>query len=89
VRGTAHQVIERYVQMASDAQLAGDHVAAENCLQHIEHYVRRLEAAKRAEDARREEQAEQTCARQAELAAEKSARTQRLFEASEAYGKAL
>jgi hypothetical protein len=54
--------------MANDARLAGDPVAAENCLQHIEHYVRILEAAKRAEDARREEQAQRMRERQAELA---------------------
>jgi sRNA-binding protein len=68
VRGTAHQVIERYEQMANDARLAGDPVAAENCLQHVEHYVRRLETAKRAEDARREEQAQRMRERQAKLA---------------------
>ena len=68
VRGTAHQIIERYEQLARDAQLAGDTVAAESCLQHVEHYVRRLEAAKRAEDARREEQARRTRERQAEFA---------------------
>ena len=42
--------------MARDARLAGDTVVSESCLQHIEHYVRLLEAAKRAEVARREEQ---------------------------------
>ena len=60
VRGTAHQVIERYEQLAKDAQLAGDIVAAENCLQHVEHYARLLAAAKRAEEARRNEQAQRT-----------------------------
>lgn len=123
VRGTAHQIIERYEQMANDARLAGDPVAAENCLQHIEHYVRRLEAARRAEDARRQEQALRTRERQAELAEalpenstssggaiaiepkaqgredarnqiqkrsrQQDARKHRLFEAGEAFGKAL
>jgi sRNA-binding protein len=82
VRGTAHQIIERYEQMANDARLAGDPVAAENCLQHVEHYVRRLEATKRAEDARREEQARRMRERQAELAAT-------LPENSESSGRAI
>jgi hypothetical protein len=123
VRGTAHQIIERYEQLARDAQLAGDTVATESCLQHVEHYVHVLGAAKRAEDARREDQAQRTRERQAELAkanpesgnlyggaialeakaegregdsaqiqkrsSQQDARTQRLLEAGEAFGKAL
>lgn len=45
VRGNAHQVLERYLQLARDAGAAGDRVAAENYLQHADHYYRVLSAA--------------------------------------------
>jgi hypothetical protein len=45
IRGTALHVAEKYVQLARDAQSAGDRVAAENYLQHAEHYYRILAAA--------------------------------------------
>ncbi|MDQ0503824.1 DUF4167 domain-containing protein [Xanthobacter agilis] len=40
VRGTAHHITEKYQQLARDAQSSGDPVAAENYLQHAEHYLR-------------------------------------------------
>lgn len=42
VRGNAYQVYEKYQQLARDANMAGDRVAAENYLQHAEHYYRIL-----------------------------------------------
>lgn len=45
VRGTAQHVVEKYQQLARDAQASGDHVAAENYLQHAEHYYRIIAAA--------------------------------------------
>jgi hypothetical protein len=45
VRGTPQQVIEKYLQLARDAQTSGDRVVAENFLQHAEHYIRLLNAA--------------------------------------------
>jgi hypothetical protein len=44
VRGSAAQVLERYLAMARDASAAGDRIAAENYLQHAEHYYRVLNA---------------------------------------------
>jgi hypothetical protein len=44
VRGNAWQVHEKYQALARDAQSAGDRVAAENYLQHAEHYFRIIEA---------------------------------------------
>jgi len=44
VRGNAHQILERYLQLARDAGVAGDRVAAENYLQHADHYYRVLTA---------------------------------------------
>ncbi len=40
VRGTPAHVAEKYMQLARDAQSSGDHVLAENYLQHAEHYNR-------------------------------------------------
>ena len=56
VRGTPQQIIEKYNQLARDAQLANDRVAAENFQQHAEHYLRLLSEAQREMDARREQQ---------------------------------
>ena len=47
VRGTPQQIIEKYQQLARDAQLSNDRVAAENFLQHAEHYTRLLAEAMR------------------------------------------
>ena len=40
IRGNAYQVHEKYLALARDATSAGDRVAAENYLQHAEHYFR-------------------------------------------------
>lgn len=40
IRGTAHQVHEKYAALAKDAAGAGDHILAESYLQHAEHYQR-------------------------------------------------
>jgi hypothetical protein len=45
IRGTAPHVAERYLQLARDANTASNPVAAENCLQHAEHYFRLIAAA--------------------------------------------
>jgi hypothetical protein len=45
VRGTAAHVAEKYMSLARDAQASGDIVAAENYLQHAEHYNRIVMAA--------------------------------------------
>jgi len=45
IRGNAHHVAEKYLQLARDAHTGGDPVAAENYLQHAEHYFRILSAA--------------------------------------------
>jgi hypothetical protein len=48
VRGNAWQVHEKYQALARDAQSSGDRVAAENYLQHAEHYFRIIEAINEA-----------------------------------------
>lgn len=45
IRGTAQHIAEKYSQLARDAQASGDPVAAENYLQHAEHYLRIIAAA--------------------------------------------
>lgn len=64
VRGTPQQIIDKYLTLARDAQLASDRVAVENFQQHAEHYTRMLGEAQREQDARREAQEAQQRERQ-------------------------
>lgn len=77
VRGTPQQIIDKYNQLARDAQLSGDRVALENFQQHAEHYLRLLSEAQREMDARREEQERQNRERQAERDRERAERQER------------
>ena len=45
IRGNAHHIAEKYLQLARDANSSGDRVMAENYLQHAEHYYRIMAAA--------------------------------------------
>lgn len=49
IRGTAHHVAEKYLQLARDAQSSGDPVMAESYLQHAEHYFRIIATAQAAQ----------------------------------------
>jgi hypothetical protein len=49
IRGTAHHIGEKYLQLARDAQSAGDPVMAESYLQHAEHYFRLIAMAQQAQ----------------------------------------
>ena len=77
VRGTPQQIIDKYNQLARDAQLANDRVATENFQQHAEHYLRMLSEAQREQDAKREEQERQNRERQAERDRERAQRQER------------
>ncbi|SNS44457.1 protein of unknown function [Tropicimonas sediminicola] len=66
VRGTPQQIIDKYTQLARDATLGNDRVAAENFQQHAEHYTRMLGEAQREQDARREQQEQSNRDRQRE-----------------------
>ncbi|MTI03467.1 MULTISPECIES: DUF4167 domain-containing protein [Alphaproteobacteria] len=77
VRGTPQQIIDKYNQLARDAQLSNDRVAAENFQQHAEHYLRMLSEAQREIEARREEQERQNRERQAERDRERAERQER------------
>ena len=56
VRGTPQQIIDKYNQLARDAQLSNDRVAAENFQQHAEHYLRMLAEAQRDMQERQQSQ---------------------------------
>src|SRR5271170_1413393 len=49
IRGTALHVAERYLQLARDAHTGSNPIAAENYLQHAEHYFRLIAAAQAAQ----------------------------------------
>jgi hypothetical protein len=49
IRGTAHHIAEKYLQLARDAHSSGDPVMAESYLQHAEHYFRLIAAAQLAQ----------------------------------------
>ncbi|GHG80231.1 hypothetical protein GCM10010961_03200 [Pseudodonghicola xiamenensis] len=77
MRGTPQQIIDKYNQLARDAQLGNDRVAAENFQQHAEHYLRLLSEAQREQDQRREEQERQNRERQAERDRDRAERQER------------
>lgn len=77
VRGTPQQIIDKYNQLARDAQLSGDRVATENFQQHAEHYLRLLSEAQKEQDQKREEQERQNRERQAERDRERAERQER------------
>ncbi|MFP4405793.1 DUF4167 domain-containing protein [Rhodosalinus sp.] len=77
VRGTPQQIIDKYNQLARDATLANDRVAAENFQQHAEHYMRLLSEAQREQDARREQQERENRERQAQRDRDRAERQDR------------
>ena len=70
IRGSAQQILEKYLQYARDAQTSGDRVKAEALFQHAEHYARIVAVF----EAQKEEQRKEREARDAERAAERAAR---------------
>ena len=72
VRGTPQQIIDKYNQLARDAQLSNDRVATENFQQHAEHYLRLLAHAQKEQDARREQQEKENRGRNADKERNKS-----------------
>lgn len=64
VRGTPQQIIDKYSQLARDAFLGNDRVAAENFQQHAEHYTRLLAEAQRDAEEKRQQAEQQNRDRQ-------------------------
>eukprot|EP00003_Mantamonas_plastica_P032184 TRINITY_DN8654_c0_g1_i1.p2 TRINITY_DN8654_c0_g1~~TRINITY_DN8654_c0_g1_i1.p2 ORF type:complete len:191 (-),score=30.27 TRINITY_DN8654_c0_g1_i1:93-665(-) len=77
VRGTPQQIIDKYNQLARDAQLSNDRVAAENFQQHAEHYLRLLSVAQKEMDAQREQQEREQQERRDRQEAERLERAER------------
>ena len=84
VRGTPQQIIDKYEQLAQDAQTAGDRVTAENFLQHAEHYLRMLSNAlaeqaahQQAQQAQQNQRREQEAARRQQQGANAGGNTRR------------
>lgn len=76
VRGTPQQIIDKYNQLARDAQLAGDRVATENFQQHAEHYLRLLGSAQKEQEKQREQQDAENRKRQSERDKDRSRQEQ-------------
>ncbi len=77
IRGSAQQILDKYLQYARDAQTAGDRVKAEALFQHAEHYARivavfekQKEEARLEREAREAAKAEERAQREAERAAQ-------------------
>ncbi len=77
VRGTPQQIIDKYNQLARDAQLSNDRVAAENFQQHAEYYLRMLSDAQKEMEARREQQERENRERQIQRDRERNERQER------------
>ncbi|WP_371168920.1 DUF4167 domain-containing protein [Aliiroseovarius sp. 2305UL8-7] len=77
VRGTPQQIIDKYTQLARDAFLSNDRVAAENFQQHAEHYTRLLSEAQKEMEARRLQSDQQNRERQQREREEREARAER------------
>ena len=63
IRGTAHQIFDKYTALAKDARSSGDHVLAESYLQHAEHY-QRIISSWNAQDSQNEKSSNQVKAQQ-------------------------
>ncbi|MEP1144767.1 MAG: DUF4167 domain-containing protein [Henriciella sp.] len=77
IRGSAQQILDKYMQYARDAQTAGDRVKAEALFQHAEHYARivavfekQKEEARVEREARDAARAEERAQRDADRAAQ-------------------
>lgn len=64
IRGNAAHISEKYQQLARDAAASGDRIAAENYLQHAEHYYRLVLAAQQQNQQAQEQREQQQNNRQ-------------------------
>ena len=75
VRGSAQQVLDKYLQLARDAQSAGDRILAESYLQYAEHYFRIVNENRPAQPEPQQQQQQQQ-QQQPEVAAEQTSHAQ-------------
>lgn len=80
IRGSAQQILDKYMQYARDAQTSGDRVKAEALFQHAEHYARivavfekQKEEARLEREARDAAKAEERAQRESERASQSDA----------------
>ena len=59
IRGTAHQVCEKYMALAKDALSSGDRIMAESYFQHAEHYQRIINGFEEKSNAKGEDSSSQ------------------------------
>ncbi len=83
IRGSAAQILEKYMQYASDAHTSGDRVKAEALFQHAEHYARIVAEVTKEQDkqriereARDQQKSDERAARDAEERAERMAKAE-------------
>ncbi|MEM6536042.1 MAG: DUF4167 domain-containing protein [Pseudomonadota bacterium] len=69
IRGSAQQILDKYLQYARDAQTSGDRVKAEALFQHAEHYARIVAVFEQQKEEQRKEREERDAARAEERAA--------------------
>ncbi len=55
IRGTAHQICEKYLTLSKDASSSGDYILAESYMQHAEHYQRIINTYQEARSERENE----------------------------------
>jgi hypothetical protein len=91
IRGSAQQILDKYLQYARDAQTSGDRVKAEALFQHAEHYARivavfekQKEEARLEREAREAAKAEERAQREAERAAQAEAAGESAAEVADA-----
>ena len=77
VRGTPQQIIDKYMQLANDATLSNDRVAAESFQQHAEHYTRLLSESQKVAEAKRVQAEQHNRDRQQREREEREARNAR------------
>ncbi len=59
IRGTAHQICEKYLGLAKDSTASGEYILAQSYLQHAEHYQRLINDWEEVKNAREAQQAKQ------------------------------
>ena len=77
IRGSAQQILDKYLQYARDAQTSGDRVKAEALFQHAEHYARIVAEFERVREAERQEREQREAAKAEERAQQEAERAAR------------
>ena len=75
IRGSAQQILDKYLQYARDAQTSGDRVKAEALFQHAEHYARIVAVFEKQKEEARIEREARDAARAEERAQRDAERT--------------